>query len=245
MNIYDIAQQAGVSIATVSRVLNGSDKVRESTRSAVEEVLKENQYTPSVFARGMVSGTMRTVGVLTIDVRDLYFGTVTYAIEQAFFEAGYNTVLCNTGGLPDQQLHYLALLAARQADGIILVGSAFDDETLEAAILETSAKIPVVMLNRSLEGPNIWSVICDEEEGVAQCVDHLCDNGHRRIVYIKDTNTYSASRKLAGFRRGMAARNLTLSPESIIETDKGLQGGDRRGKPAHRAGRRLQCAHHR
>lgn len=225
MNIYDIAEEAGVSIATVSRVLNGSSKVKESTRTRIEEILKRNRYAPSVFARGMVSGSMRTVGVLAIDVRDIYYGTVTYAIEHAFLEEGYNTVLCNTGGLPERQLHYLSLLTARQVDGIILVGSAFKDQGLESALREVSADIPVVMLNRQLEGENIRSVICDEKQGTADCVAHLAAAGHRSIRYIQDTDTYSAIRKLEGFKAGMSAAGLPLGKESIIETVKGFAGG--------------------
>jgi LacI family transcriptional regulator len=223
MNIYDIAQEAGVSIATVSRVLNGSPKVKKSTRQKVEGILERSRYSPSIFARGMVSGSMSTIGVLTIDVRDLYFGDVTYSIEHAFLESGYNTILCNTGGLPEQQLHYLSLLTAKNVDGIILVGSVFDDRSLEAAVLEVSKSIPVVMLNRLLQGPNIRSVICDEEAGLKECVAHLVRSGHRRIFYIRDTDTDSAMRKLSGFRAGM--REAGLDPDTVIVTGRGLGGG--------------------
>ena len=235
-NIYDIAREAGVSIATVSRVLNGSAKVRAATRERVEAVLQSHRYSPNVFARGMVSGSMSTVGVMTIDVRDLYFGTVTYSIEHALQQSGYNTLLSNTGGFPEQQLHYLSILAARKVDGIILVGSVFDDESLEEAVLEVASRIPVVMLNRELTGKNVRSVICDEERGIRDCVAHLAAAGHRRILYIKDTNTYSASRKLTGFRLGMRDAGLPLSPGSIVEARQGFDGGIRAAEAILAAG---------
>ena len=225
MNIYDIAREAGVSIATVSRVVNGSSKVKESTRIKVEAILEKHSYAPSAFARGMVSGSMSTIGVMTVDIRDIYFGTVTHAVEQEFSLTGYNTFLCNTGGLPEQQLHYLEVLTNKKVDGIILVGSYFDDHGLEQAVQETAGKIPVVMVNRDLTGNNIWSVICDEKQGIRECVSHMVSRGHRSILYIKDTDTYSASRKLSGFHRGMQDAGLSVGPESVIETGKGIEGG--------------------
>ncbi len=225
MNIYDIAREAGVSIATVSRVVNGSNKVKASTRTKVEEILHKHSYAPSAFARGMVSGSMRTIGVMTVDIRDIYFGSLTHAVEQEFSSIGYNTFLCNTGGLPEQQLHYLDVLTSKKVDGIILVGSNYDDISLEKAVQDTARNIPVVMVNRDFTGPNIWSVICDEKQGMRECVTHIVDRGHREILYIKDTNTYSAARKLSGFKQGMADAGYPCGDECIIETGKGIEGG--------------------
>ena len=225
MNIYDIAREAGVSIATISRVLNGSPKVKESTRTRIERILEKHHYSPSAFARGMVYGSMHTIGVLTVDVRDLYFGTVTHAIEQAFSRSGYTTVLCNTGGIPERQLHYLELLTTKKVDGIILVGSYFDNRELEEAIRHVAARIPVIMLNRDLQGDNIWSVVCDEAQGISACVAHLSALGHRDIIYIRDTTTFSAMRKLSGFRRGMESAGLENAEAAVIETGKGIEGG--------------------
>lgn len=225
MNIYDIAREAGVSIATVSRVLNDSPKVKESTRNRIEKILEKHRYAPSAFARGMVYGSMHTIGVLTVDVRDLYFGTVTHSIEQAFSRSGYTTVLCNTGGIPERQLHYLDLLTTKKVDGIILVGSYFDNRELEEAIRLVAGRIPVIMLNRELQGENIWSVVCDEARGIADCVAHLADREHRDIIYIKDASTYSAMRKLSGFRRGMEQAGFEQEAGVVIDTKKGIKGG--------------------
>ncbi len=225
VNIYDIAREAGVSIATVSRVVNGSSKVKESTRTKVEEILNKHRYAPSAFARGMVSGSMRTIGVMTVDIRDIYFGTLTHAVEQAFSTLGYNTLLCNTGGLPEQQLHYLDVLTSKKVDGIILVGSNYDDISLEKAVQATAGRIPVVMVNRDFTGKNIWSVICDEKQGMRDCTAHMLSRGYRDILYIKDTHTYSAARKVSGFRQGMEDAGYSVGDERIIETGKGIEGG--------------------
>jgi transcriptional regulator with XRE-family HTH domain len=98
MNIYDIAREAGVSIATVSRVLNHKDTVRADTRAKVEKVLKRCNYAPSAIAQGMVSKSLHTVAVLTVDIRDSHYARTAYTIEREFGRRGYEVILCNTGG---------------------------------------------------------------------------------------------------------------------------------------------------
>lgn len=98
MNIYDIAQQAGVSIATVSRVLNNKDTVSPATRAKVEAVLAKCNYTPSAIAQGMVSKSMRTVAVLTADILVSHYARTAYTIEREFSRRDYEVILCNTGG---------------------------------------------------------------------------------------------------------------------------------------------------
>ena len=93
MNIYDIAKEAGVSISTVSRVLNNKGNVNEQTRKKVEEVLKKNNYTPSAIARGMVSKSMRTIAVLTVDIRVPHYATTAYIIERECSKKGYEVLM--------------------------------------------------------------------------------------------------------------------------------------------------------
>ena len=126
MNIYDIAKEAGVSIATVSRVLNNKGTVSGATRAKVEAVLSRSGYTPSAIARGMVSKSMRTVAVLTVDIRVPHYAQQAYTIEQAFSHRGYEVILCNTGGGKEATVRYLRAVTEKQVDGIILVGSVFN-----------------------------------------------------------------------------------------------------------------------
>ena len=126
MNIYDIAKEAGVSIATVSRVLNNKGTVSAATRARVEAILKQNNYTPSAIARGMVSKSMRTVAVLTVDIRVPHYARTAYTIEREFSRRGYEVILCNTGGDRGETLRYLQVVNQKQVDGIVLVGSVFD-----------------------------------------------------------------------------------------------------------------------
>ena len=123
MNIYDIAREAGVSIATVSRVLNHKDTVRADTRAKVEKVLKRCNYAPSAIAQGMVSKSLHTVAVLTVDIRDSHYARTAYTIEREFGRRGYEVILCNTGGDRAETLRTLQAVAQKQVDGLILLGA--------------------------------------------------------------------------------------------------------------------------
>ena len=98
MTIKDIAKLADVSVSTVSRVLNHKDTVRADTRAKVEKVLKRCSYAPSAIAQGMVSKSLHTVAVLTVDIRDSHYARTAYTIEREFGRRGYEVLLCNTGG---------------------------------------------------------------------------------------------------------------------------------------------------
>ena len=113
MNIYDIAKEANVSTATVSRVLNNSGKVSEKTRERVLSVVNKYSYSPNVFARGLMSASLKTIGVLTVDIRDMYYATVAYTIEQEFEKLGYSVILCNTGVNAEQKERYIAMLTEK------------------------------------------------------------------------------------------------------------------------------------
>lgn len=225
MNIYDLAREAGVSIATISRVINNHPQVSEKTRKKVNEILEKHNYTPNAFARGLVIKSMKTIGVLTIDIRDLYYATVAYTIEQEFSKLGYSVILCNTGGNTQKKINYMKMLAEKNVDGLILVGSVFKDKKLNKAISQLAKNIPIVMVNGFLEAENVYSIICDDSYGIAMCVDYLYKKGHKDIIYLQDAKTYSAQAKSEGFSQGMIKNNLVLTPFSILNVKKGLKGG--------------------
>jgi LacI family transcriptional regulator len=225
MNIYDIAREAGVSIATVSRVLNNSPQVSQKTKEKVNQILERYDYTPNAIARGLVVKSMKTVGVLTIDIRDFYYANVAYTIEQEFSKLGYNVILCNTGGDSQEKIKYMRMLSEKKVDGLILVGSVFRDKNIDKAISQIAKSLPIVMVNGFLEADNIYSIICDDSYGISMCVDYLCKKGYKEIVYLQDAQTYSAQSKMEGFKIGMAKNQLELKPSSILRIERGIRGG--------------------
>ena len=120
MNIYDVSKKAGVSIATVSRVINGNNNVSEKTKQKVLSVMKEISYTPNVFARGLGLNTMKTVGIMCSDSSDPYLANAIYYLERELRSHGYDSILCCTGTSPENKRQYFELLLSKRVDAMIL-----------------------------------------------------------------------------------------------------------------------------
>lgn len=225
MNIYDIAKEAGVSITTVSRVVNNKENISKKTKAKVKAVLEKYSYTPNSIVRGLVANSTKSIGVLTIDIRDPHYSTTAYIIEQEFSELGYTVILCNTGGKSSQSINYIKMLAERNVDGFIFIGSVFNDDIIKSSLLSQANNIPVVLANGFLGMDNTYSVLIDDSYGISLCVDHLVEKNHKEIVYVKDSNTYSADQKKEGFISAMNKHGLKIDDNSIITVERGLKGG--------------------
>ncbi|MED9822735.1 MAG: LacI family DNA-binding transcriptional regulator [Christensenellales bacterium] len=240
MNIYDIAKEAGVSIATVSRVLNNKGTVSEATRAKVEEVLARSGYTPSAIARGMVSKSMRTVAVLTVDIRVPHYAQQAYTIEQAFSQRGYEVILCNTGGGKEATVHYLRAVTEKQVDGIILVGSVFNTLGREPEVEALLRQAPVVLSNGRLDIPNASSVLLDDAGGAALAVDHVVALGKRNLWYMLDLHTASALAKRDGFLKACQKYGDQIRGR-VLETEFSIEGGRRAAKELLRSCRNFDA----
>ena len=227
MNIYDIAKEAGVSIATVSRVINNKGTVSDATRAKVEAVLSRSGYTPSAIARGMVSKSMRTVAVLTVDIRVPHYARQAYTIEQEFSRRGYEVILCNTGGGREATLRYLRAVTEKQVDGIVLVGSVFNSIGRDPEGESYLRLVPVVLANGKLDIPNAASVLLDDAGGAALATQHLVAMGRRNLWYVKDLDTASANAKRDGFLK--ATETLGVRGR-VIETEFSIEGGKQAAK---------------
>ncbi len=224
MNIYDIAKEAGVSITTVSRVLNNKGYVSEKTRKKIQEVLDKNEYQPSEIARGLVSGSMKTVAIIVVDIRVPHYALTSYIMEQQLSELGYMVFVCNTGEKQEACRRYLKMLSKRKVDGIILVGSIFnylcDDE-----MMNLLSDTPIVMANGKIERENVYSVLVDEGYGMELATKHLHERGCKKIAHIIDKHTNSADRKMRGFLREMQRLGYEDAKEHVYRTTYGMKGG--------------------
>ena len=225
MNIYDIAKEAGVSITTVSRVLNNKEGVNAKTRERVAAVLKNHDYKPSAIARGMVSKSLRTVAVLTIDIREPHYARTAYTIEREFSRCGYEVMICNTGGEMKETRRYLEIVLGKNVDGIILVGSIFNEIGKEPKIREMLSSVPVVLANGNLDLENSYSVLVDDQYGISLGVEHLIERGYKDIYYVTDADTNSAKEKMNGFIGAMARFGYSDVKRRIIKTDQSIAGG--------------------
>lgn len=205
MTIYDISKAAGVSIATVSRVLNGSDKVRPATRKKVMDIIEQYDYTPNAFARGMGLQSLQTIGILCADSSDLFLAKAVYYLEQELQANGYESLLCCTGYNLDIKKNYLNLILSKKVDGIILVGSNFigTSEEENQYIKDVSAQVPIMLLNAAFDYPNVYSTLCDDYTSMFEAAHSMVDAGISDILYLYNSHSYSGVKKLKGFQDAM------------------------------------------
>ena len=210
LTIYDISKKAGVSIATVSRVLNGSENVRESTREKVLSVIEKYDYTPNAFARGMGLHSLRTVGILCANSSDQFLARAVYYLEQELHANGYESLLCCTGyDLSDRQ-SYIRLILSKKVDSLILVGSNYVSNVEEenAYIREAASQVPVMLLNASYNCPNVYSTLCNDYSSMFEATSSLIRAGIDDILYLYDSNSYSGTKKLSGYKAAMKSYKL-------------------------------------
>jgi len=205
LTIYDISQKAGVSIATISRVLNGSPKVKESTRKRVMDIIDEYGYTPNSSARAMGLKSMQTIGILCADCSDIFLAKAVYYLEQNLQANGYESLLCCTGYNLDARRNYVNLILSKKVDGLILVGSNFIGNTEEENqyIIESSEKVPVMILNASFRHNNVYSILCDDMNSMYRATTSMLESGISDILYLYNSFSYSGKKKLDGFRMAM------------------------------------------
>ncbi len=203
VTIYEIAKEAGCSASTVSRVLNGYQFVKKETREKIQKIIESKNYIPNETARNLVTQSTHLIGILLSDIRTTQHTDGIYYIEKELSRYGYSCIICNTGSSTESMTQYIQMLSQRNVEAIILMGSTFQNEAVEKAVALYTPSIPVVLCNGMLDGDNIYSVLCDEESGVFNCVRLLHDSGSRNIAFIFDNETPSNIRKRDGFERGV------------------------------------------
>jgi len=201
MNIYDVSKKAGVSIATVSRVINNNTNVRKLTREKVLKVIEESGYTPNTFASGLGHNSMNTIGIMCADSSDPFMAKAIYHLEQGLRENHYDVLLCCTGHVNSDKKKYLDLLLSKRMNAIILVGSNFveiendKNDYIKAAAI----KVPIMILNGTINGSNIYSTLCDDYNAVFDTTTALLNEGCKDIHYLHNSLSYSGNRKISGF----------------------------------------------
>ena len=217
MNIYDIAKLAGVSIATVSRVVNDSPRVSEKTKQKVRAVMEENDYTPNVFARGLGLDSMKTIGIICPDVSDTYMARAVSFLEHRLREYGYDCILYCSGYQQEKKENAVELILKKRIDALILVGSTYAGHSEEGDgadyIREAAKKTPVFLINGKITGENVYSVYSTDEDAAYSAVSGMIESGRKRILYLSDSHSYSANKKLEGYERALREHGLPVLGE--------------------------------
>ncbi len=209
MNIYDIAEKAGVSIATVSRTLNGGP-VKEKTKKRILEIIEEEGYIPNVYAKNLNSQSVKIVGVFLPDIEDIYGSRVVAVLEMEMKKKGYDMILYNIGDGIDQISKYVSMMISRRIDALFVVGSKFQQSPALEVLRRASEQMPVIGINTQFEHEGMYSVLSDDKGAIIDTIKMLYDRGHRRFLYLYDTRTPSGIKKLSGFCEGIDLVGLDI-----------------------------------
>lgn len=210
MNIYDISEKAGVSIATVSRVINGSRRVSPQTREKVLRVMEACDFTPNAFARGLGLNTMRTIGLLCTDAADTFIARAISYLERMLRAHDYDCILCCAGNDAQDKQNSLELLLSKRVDAVILIGSSFIRPTAaeNRYIPDAASRVPVMLLNGALDGNNIYCTFCDDRAAAKDATAHMLKTGSRDILYLYHSKSYSGLNKMAGYRDALTESGI-------------------------------------
>ncbi len=225
MTIYDIARLAGVSSATVSRVINNVPGVSARKRQLVMDVLQKHDYVPNVFARNLAGASTKTVAVLTVDIRHINYSTIAYEVEQQASRMGYSVILCNTSSDPSRQQFYLRMLAGKKVDCLALLGTPLSNPVTHQALREHFPDMPIILMNSQFEGENAYHVYGRVDDGVAKSVDYLHSLGHRKFVFFEDDDGWISDLKLATFRDRAKRLGLPVEKHSVYSAPYGYEAG--------------------
>jgi LacI family transcriptional regulator/LacI family asc operon transcriptional repressor len=224
LNIYDVSKHAHVSIATVSRVINGNPNVSDKTRQRVIAVMDELGYTPNVFARSLGLNTMKTIGIMCSDSSDPWLAEAISCLEKELRSNGYDSILCCSGYLPETKKKYLELLCSKRVDAIILTGSHYIEAKAKdnAYLLEAAKDIPIMLVNGHLDGEQIYSTVCDDQAAVYDAVTKLIQAGRSSILYLYSGNSYSNLLKLSGYRKALEDAGQPIRDELMVLCPKDI-----------------------
>ena len=237
--IAQIAKESGVSIATVSRVINGTAPVAETTRIRVNQAIEKYRYTPNTVARSLINRQSMTIGIIMPDITNPYFATMFREFERAAHEAHYSVLLCNTtfsaARARDMALgeaDYFQMMLDKRVDGVLVAGGQADllrvSEEYKAALRHLSAFVPVVVLGSPIEGVDCLFVQRERGQGVFSAVSYLSSLGHQRIAFVGGEEGVGITEaRLNAYLDALHALGLPRLPELIALTDYYIPDGYR------------------
>ncbi|MCD6165413.1 LacI family transcriptional regulator [candidate division KSB1 bacterium] len=211
--IKDVAEKAGVSIATVSRVFNEHVSVKEKTRIRVLQAAQELNYAPNILARGLQLKRTETIGVILPDLSGEFFSEVIRGIDEIASRRGYHILVSSSHSRRNEIEMMQRMLGEGRVDGLILMAPLLSKKSLPAI---AATKLPVVLLNLSAEGLEIDTIMVDNFRGAYLMTQHLIGHGHKRIAFIKGTEgNFDAEERFLGYRTALEEEGLPITPELV------------------------------
>ena len=219
-HISDVARLAGVSSATVSRVINGTAKVSEEKVRRVLKAIEETNFKPNEIARSLYKKSSRIIGFIVPSILNIFMNEIGYAIEDEAFRNGYKMILCNSDENPEKEAEYINMLTSMNADGIIITAN---NENLEEEIHDCT--LPIVVLDKSANNRYLATVQSDNYVGGKIAAEHLIECGCRNILLMKGPDKYlSSRRRFCGYSDACKKHNIEpLFIESLYEFQDGIE----------------------
>lgn len=218
VTIYDVAREANVSMATVSRVVNGNQNVKPATRKKVLDCIERLGYRPNAVARGLASKKTTTIGVIVPDISKSYYAELSRGIADIATMYEYNIILSNSDKRPTREVELFEDHLGKQVDGVIFMSDSLSDEIRKEM---ATANVPVVLAGTLDAGTNLPTVNIDHEDAAYQAVKKLIENGHKRIAHVSGPLTRDINRlcKKVGYEKALIEAKLPVIDEYFIETN--------------------------
>ena len=206
VSIRDIAEMAGVSTATVSRVINNNGRFSEATRERVQKIIDETGYVTNMAAKSLRESRSKTIGMIVPDISNDFFSTLALHTERYLAKRGYSVFVCNNANDPERERDYIKTLVSKQVDGIICISGAH-----ELSDDVTARKVPLVCVDRYPErNEQIPRVISDDVRGGLLATEHLIERGCRNILFISSAvKDYNKERREQGYEQALREHGLT------------------------------------
>ncbi|MBO9131224.1 catabolite control protein A [Bacillus sp. 165] len=224
VTIYDVAREANVSMATVSRVVNGNPNVKPTTRKKVLEAIERLGYRPNAVARGLASKKTTTVGVIIPDISNIFYAELARGIEDIATMYKYNIILSNSDQNKDKEMHLLNTMLGKQVDGIVFMSEHITDEHVNEF---EKSPVPIVLAASFDEQSAIPSVNINYTQGAYDATKHLIDKEHTRIAFVSGPFEYAAAevKKMEGYKAALEDASMNYDEELIIEGDYTYDSG--------------------
>jgi len=224
VTIYDVAREANVSMATVSRVVNGNPNVKPTTRKKVLEAIDRLGYRPNAVARGLASKKTTTVGVIIPDISSIFYSELARGIEDIATMYKYNIILSNSDQNTDKELHLLNTMLGKQVDGIVFMGGNITDVHVEEF---KRSPVPIVLAASVEEQAQTPSVNINYEQAIYDSVQLLVEKGHKRIAFVSGpmSEPINSMRKLAGYKRALDEAGIAFDEALVAEGDYSYDSG--------------------
>lgn len=221
--IKDVAKKAGVSVATVSHVVNGTRYVSDQFKAKVRSAMEELDYQPNAVARSLRKKESKIIGLMIPDNTNPYFAEIAWSIEYASRKQGYSVILCNSDENVEKESSYIDVLIENQADGIIIVAAGKSSVNFQKLL---ERKVPVVMVDRDSPNVKTDSIQINNEVNGEMATDHLISLGHKLIACITGPREITPSfDRLDGYKKALSKNKLPINDDFILRGDFKPHGG--------------------